>query len=145
MSDSSASELPEPVMVDGWARPQGYADAMTGRGRVIVTAGQIGWNPRTHEFASDDLVQQVRQTLENVVAAVRAARGDAGHIVRLTWYVTDRDAYVSRRREIGVVYREIMGKHFPAMAVVVVAGLVEPRARVEIEATALVPFDAESQ
>jgi enamine deaminase RidA (YjgF/YER057c/UK114 family) len=112
---------------------------MTARGRVIVTAGQIGWNAHTQEFASDDLVQQVRQALDNVVTAVRAARGEATHIVRLTWYVTDRDAYVSRRREIGEVYREIMGRHFPAMAVVVVAGLVERRALVEIEATAIVP------
>lgn len=139
MSDLSAHKLPEPIAVDGWARPQGYADAMTGRGRVIVTAGQIGWNPRTQEFTSDDFVQQVRQALDNVVTAVRAARGEATHIVRLTWYVTDRDAYVTRRREIGEVYREIMGKHFPAMAVVVVAGLLEQRALVEIEATALVP------
>lgn len=139
MSDTSGRELPEAIAVDGWARPQGYADAMTARGRVIVTAGQVGWDPHTHEFTSDDLVQQVRQTLENVVTAVRAARGEASHIVRLTWYVTDRDAYASRRREIGEVYRDVMGRHFPAMAVVVVAGLLEPRALVEIEATALVP------
>ena len=139
MSDTSERELPEPIAVDGWARPQGYADAMTARGRVIVTAGQIGWDPRTQAFASDDLVQQVRQTLDNVVTAVRAARGEARHIVRLTWYVTDRDAYASRRREIGEAYREVMGTHYPAMAVVVVAGLLEPRALVEIEATALVP------
>jgi enamine deaminase RidA (YjgF/YER057c/UK114 family) len=130
--------LPEPVSVHGWAPSQGYVDAMTGSGRVIVTAGQIGWDPRTHEFASDDLVQQVRQTLENVASAVRAAGGQVNHIVRLTWYIVDRAAYLERRREIGAVYREIMGKHYPAMAVLVVAGLVEQRALVEIEATALV-------
>jgi enamine deaminase RidA (YjgF/YER057c/UK114 family) len=127
------------VAVDGWVRPQGYADAMTGRGRFVVTAGQIGWEPSTQQFASDDLVDQVRQTLKNVVAAVRAAGGEPEHLVRLTWYITDRDAYVTRRREIGTVYREVMGKHYPAMAVVIVAGLVERRALVEIEATAIVP------
>jgi len=112
---------------------------MTGRGRVIVTAGQIGWDPRTNEFASDDLVQQVRQTLANVVSAVRAAGGEPRHIVRLTWYILDRDAYVTHRRDIGSAYREIVGAHYPAMAVLVVAGLVEKRALVEIEATAIVP------
>ncbi len=132
-------DLPEPVAVDGWPRPRGYSDAMTGRGRFIVTAGHIGWEPSTQQFASDDLVEQVRQTLQNVVTAVRAAGGEPTHIVRLTWYIIDRDAYVTRRGEIGAVYREIMGKHYPAMAVVIVAGLVEGRAQVEIEATAIVP------
>jgi enamine deaminase RidA (YjgF/YER057c/UK114 family) len=112
---------------------------MVGRGRIVVTAGQIGWNPQTHEFSSDDLVQQVRQTLLNVVAAVRAAGGEPKHLVRLTWYITDRDAYVTQLREIGTAYREVLGKHYPAMAVLIVAGLVEPRALVEIEATAIVP------
>ncbi|MGH7712264.1 MAG: RidA family protein [Gemmatimonadaceae bacterium] len=139
MIDPPVSHLPEPVCVAGWQPPQGYADAMTGRGRVIVTAGQIGWDPRTHEFASDDLVQQVRQTLENIVAVLHAAGGEPTHVVRLTWYITDRDTYVTRRREIGTVYREVMGKHYPAMAVLIVAGLVERRALVEIEATAIVP------
>ena len=139
MSDSSVRDLPEPVAVDGWMRPSGYADAMTGHGRFVVTAGQIGWDPSTQQFASDDLVAQVRQTLLNVVTAVRAAGGEPTHVVRLTWYITDRDAYVTRRKEIGAVYREIMGKHYPAMAVVIVAGLVEAQARVEIEATAIVP------
>jgi enamine deaminase RidA (YjgF/YER057c/UK114 family) len=112
---------------------------MTGHGRVVVTAGQIGWDPRTHEFASDDLVSQVRQTLLNVVAALRASGAEPAHLVRLTWYVTSRDAYVTQQRAIGVVYREVIGKHYPAMAVLIVAGLVESRALVEIEATAIVP------
>lgn len=139
MSDAEVGSLPEPVSVQGWPPPRGYTDAMAGRGRVIVTAGQIGWDPRTHEFASDDLVAQVRQTLENVVRVVRAAGGDPAHIVRLTWYITDRQAYVTRQRELGAAYRDVMGKHYPAMAVLIVAGLIEPRALVEIEATALVP------
>jgi enamine deaminase RidA (YjgF/YER057c/UK114 family) len=139
MSDSEVGALPQPVSVAGWAPPRGYSDAMTGRGRVVVTAGQIGWDPRTHAFTSDDLVAQVRQTLLNVVAALRAGGAEPAHLVRLTWYVTDRDAYVTQQREIGVAYREVIGKHYPAMAVLIVAGLVEPRARVEIEATAIVP------
>jgi enamine deaminase RidA (YjgF/YER057c/UK114 family) len=139
VSDATTRELPEAIAVESWPRPKGYADVMTGRGRFVVTAGQIGWDPKTQQFASDDLVEQVRQTLRNVVTAVRAAGGEPAHIVRLTWYITDRDAYVTRRSEIGTVYREIMGKHYPAMAVVIVAGLVEPRAKVEIEATAIVP------
>lgn len=112
---------------------------MSGRGRIVVTAGQIGWDPATHVFASDDLVEQVRQTLLNVVAALRAAAAEPRHLVRLTWYITNRDTYVTQQREIGVVYREVIGKHYPAMAVLIVAGLVEPRAMVEIEATAIVP------
>ncbi|HJU73121.1 MAG TPA: RidA family protein [Gemmatimonadaceae bacterium] len=133
------AELPHPVSIAEWARPQGYSDVMVGTGRVIVTAGMIGWDPRTREFRSPDLVQQVHQTLENVVAAVRAGGGEPGHIVRLTWYIVDRQAYLSRLREIGVAYRSVMGKHYPAMAVVIVAGLVERNALVEIEATAIVP------
>ncbi|MGQ0643758.1 MAG: RidA family protein [Gemmatimonadaceae bacterium] len=133
------SDLPEPVSVGGWAPPRGYADAMSGRGRVIVTAGQIGWDPRTHEFASDDFVQQVRQTLANVVAVVQAAGGAPDHVVRLTWYILDRDVYLERRREVGAAYREAFGSHYPAMAVLIVAGLVERQALIEIEATAIVP------
>jgi enamine deaminase RidA (YjgF/YER057c/UK114 family) len=131
--------LPQPVSVEGWAAARGYSDAMTGQGRVVVTAGQIGWDPRTQQLESDDFVAQVRQTLENVVAVVRAAGGTPQHVVRLTWYVTDRDLYVRSRRAVGAAYREVMGTHYPAMAVLVVAGLVEPRALVEIEATAIVP------
>jgi enamine deaminase RidA (YjgF/YER057c/UK114 family) len=112
---------------------------MSGQGRVVTTAGQIGWDPRTHEFASDDLVQQTRQTLQNIVTALAAAGAEPRHIVRLTWYITDRSEYLNRRPELGDVYREIVGKHYPAMAVAIVAGLVERRALVEIEATAIVP------
>lgn len=139
MSDATLPELPQPVAVEDWPRARGYADVMTGRGRLIVTAGQIGWDPRTQQFASDDIVQQAHQALHNVVTAVRAAGGEPRHVVRLTWYVTDRDAYVTRRPDIGVAYRAVMGKHYPAMAVVIVSALVEQRAKVEIEATALVP------
>ena len=124
---------------DGWARPQGYANAVSATGRVVFVAGQVGWDPATLEFPSDRFPDQVRRSLENVVAALAAAGARPDQITRLTWYITDRDAYLSHQREIGVSYREIIGRHFPAMSVVVVRGLIESRAQVEIEATAVIP------
>lgn len=123
----------------GWAPPRGYANGVEAEGRLVVTAGQIGWDPATGEFASDDFAAQVRQTLLNVRAVLAEAGAEPRHLVRLTWYVTDRAAYLASAREVGAAYREVMGRHYPAMAVVVVAGLLEARARVEIEATAVVP------
>jgi len=131
--------LPAPIAPDGWPRPSGFANGMTGRGRLVVTAGQIGWNPVTQQVESDDFVAQCRQCFTNVVAVLASAGARAEHLVRLTWYVTNRDEYVGAAREVGAAYREVIGRHYPAMAVVIVAGLVEPRAKVEIEATALVP------
>jgi len=104
----------------------------------VFVAGQVGWNPVTCEFASGSFAEQVRQALENVVAALAAAGARPDQITRLTWYITDHDAYLEQRHAIGVHYREIIGRHFPAMSVVVVAGLIEPGALVEIEATAVV-------
>jgi len=124
---------------DGWAAPKGYANGVAADGRIVVTAGQIGWDPATGEFASDDFAAQTAQALRNVAAVLAVAGAAPGHLVRLTWYVTDRDAYLASTRDIGRAYREIFGRHFPAMAVVVVAGLLEARARVEIEATAVIP------
>jgi len=106
-------------------------------GRMVFTAGQIGWDPVTRRFPDGGFVAQVRQALANVVAALEAAGARPEQVVRLTWYVTDREAYRSALEEIGRVYRETLGRHFPAMSVVVVAGLVEPGALVEIEATAV--------
>ncbi len=123
---------------DGWAKPRGYANGVAAEGRTIFVAGQIGWNAQQH-FETDDLAGQVAQALENVVTVLRAGGAAPEHLVRLTWYVTDRAAYVSRQAEIGEVYRRIIGRHYPAMTLVVVAGLLEPRALVEIEATAVVP------
>ena len=111
---------------------------MTARGRVIFTAGLVGWNPSTGEFESDDLTDQVAQTLRNIVAALAAARAEPRHLVRMTWYVTDRDSYLKARPKIGERYRDIIGRFFPAMAVVFVSALVESEAKVEIEATAVV-------
>lgn len=133
------SPSPSPVIVPGWPRPRGYADGMSARGRVVVTAGQIGWNPVTLQFESDDFIAQCAQAMRNLMTVLGAAGATAGDLVRLTWYITSRDEYAAAAAEVGRLYREVVGRHFPAMSVVVVAGLVEPRAKVEIEATAVVP------
>jgi enamine deaminase RidA (YjgF/YER057c/UK114 family) len=123
---------------DGWTPPRGYANGVAAEGRMVFVAGQVGWN-RRGEFDSDDFVAQVEQALANVVAVLRAGGGGPEHLVRLTWYVTDKTAYLARRRDIGEAYRRVIGRHFPAMTLVVVAGLLEDRALVEIEATAVLP------
>jgi enamine deaminase RidA (YjgF/YER057c/UK114 family) len=127
------------VQPEGWHPPSGYANAVTARGRIVSVAGQTGWNPETLEFEAHDMVGQVRQALANVVAVLRAAGAEPRHLVRLTWYVVERKEYVGRRREIGEAYRAVIGRHFPAMSLVVVSGLLEPLALVEIEATAVIP------
>ncbi|WP_421693723.1 RidA family protein [Aestuariivirga sp.] len=123
----------------GWKPAQGYANGVAASGRMIFCGGLIGWNA-DQQFESDDFVDQVAQTLRNIVAVL--AEGGAGpeHIVRLTWYVTDKQDYLSRLKELGRIYRQIIGKHYPAMALLQVTALVEDRARVEIEATAVVPL-----
>jgi enamine deaminase RidA (YjgF/YER057c/UK114 family) len=122
-----------------WAKPKGYANGMAARGTLVFVAGQIGWNAAKGAFESDDFVAQTRQALANVVAVLKEAGASPEHIARLTWYVTDKREYTSRLAEIGKVYREVLGRHFPAMAVVQVTALVEDRAKIEIEATAVVP------
>ena len=124
---------------EAWPKPSGYANAVSGTGRVVFVAGQVGWDPLTSVFAAGDFAAEVRQALTNVVAALDAAGARPHQIARLTWYITDRDEYLRNRAEIGRAYREVIGRHFPAMSVVVVSGLLEPGARVEIEATAIVP------
>ena len=123
-----------------WARPKGYANGMTARGQMIFISGQIGWDS-SGQFNSDDLTGQTAQALRNIVRVLKEAQAEPRHLVRLTWYVLSRDAYVREAREIGAAYREILGKNFPAMSVVEVRGLVEQRALVEIEATAVIPDD----
>jgi enamine deaminase RidA (YjgF/YER057c/UK114 family) len=130
---------PREIHPDGWASPVGYAHGVSAQGRVVVTAGQVGWNPKTSKFETDDFAAQTAQALRNVVAVLRASGTAPEHLVRLTWYVTDRDAYLAARKQIGADYRAIVGRHYPAMSVIVVQGLLEPRARVEIEATAVIP------
>ncbi|MEP7383107.1 MAG: RidA family protein [Gemmatimonadota bacterium] len=137
MADSD-TPLPSPIVPAGWPRPSGYSDGMSARGRVVVTAGLIGWDPRTMTIATDDFAEQCAQVFRNLVAILDAAGASGEHLVRLTWYVTSRDEYVAALRDVGQAYRDIVGRHYPAMAVVIVAGLVEPRAKVEIEAMAVV-------
>ena len=126
------------LLPPGWPRPKGYSNGVAASGRLVFTAGVVGWNEEEY-FAAKDLVGQFRQVLLNTLAIL--AEGGAGpeHIVRMTWYVTDRDDYVRSIREIGAVYRELIGRHYPAMAVVQVAALVEPAALIEIETIAVVP------
>jgi enamine deaminase RidA (YjgF/YER057c/UK114 family) len=123
-----------------WPRPKGYANGMAARGQMIFISGQIGWDSNG-QFISDDLTGQTAQALRNIVRVLKEAQAEPRHLVRLTWYVLSRDAYVREARDIGAAYREILGKHFPAMSVVEVRGLVEQRALVEIEATAVIPDD----
>jgi enamine deaminase RidA (YjgF/YER057c/UK114 family) len=122
----------------GWSRPRGYANGVTAEGRLVFVAGQIGWDA-TGTIVSDDLVEQLRQTLENTLAVLREAGAGPGHVARMTWYVTDKREYLARTRELGEAYRSLMGRHYPAMAVVEVKALLEDRAKVEIETTAVVP------
>lgn len=121
-----------------WKRAVGYANGIAARGRMIFTGGLVGWDA-DQQFQTDDFAGQVRQVLENIVAVL--AEGGAGpeHLVRLTWYVTDKQEYLAALRDIGAAYRDVIGRNFPAMALVQVAGLVEDRAKVEIEATAVIP------
>jgi len=121
----------------GWARARGYANGIAAEGRLVFVAGQIGWDA-DQRFASDDFAHQVRQALANVVAVLACAGAGPEHVVRMTWYVTSRDEYNAALAGIGAAWRELMGRHFPAMSVVVVAALLEPRAKVEIEATAVI-------
>jgi enamine deaminase RidA (YjgF/YER057c/UK114 family) len=121
---------------DGWLPPKGYADGvLTADGQLFI-GGQIGWNSE-QTFETDDFVGQTEQALRNVLAVLEAAGGKPTDIVRLTWYVTDKREYLARQREVGEAYRRVLGRHFPAMAMVVVAGLIEDAALVEIEATAV--------
>jgi len=122
----------------GWARARGFSNGIAAQGRLVFIAGQIGWDAQQrwqeHGFAG-----QFRQALENIIAVLKEAKGKPEHIVRLTWYVLDKQEYMSSLKAVGEAYRELMGRHYPTMAVVQVSGLVEPEARLEIEATAVVP------
>jgi enamine deaminase RidA (YjgF/YER057c/UK114 family) len=122
----------------GWAKPIGYANGIAARGRSVFVSGQIGWNAQC-KFETDDFVGQVRQTLQNIVAILREADARPEHITSMTWYFVDKREYLANLKAIGEVYREIIGRTFPTMAAVQVAALVEDRARVEIQAIAVVP------
>lgn len=122
---------------DGWAPPKGYANGIAARGTQIFVGGQIGWNAQ-QQFESDDFIAQTRQTLLNIRAVLEAGGAGPEHMVRMTWYILDRVEYNARLKELGGVYREVMGRNFPAMTCVQVAALMEARAKVEIEVTAVV-------
>ena len=130
---------PTILQPDGWPRPSGYSNGVLAQGRQVFIAGQVGWNPHSGRFESAQLVDQVIQALRNVLAVLAQANGRPEHIARMTWYLTSRAEYVAHLKEIGAAYREIMGKHFPAMTAVEVTALIEAQAKVEIEATAVIP------
>ncbi len=122
----------------GWPRPKGYSNGIAAEGRLVFIAGMVGWN-EAERFETDALAGQARQALKNLLAVLAEAGGKPAHICRMTWYVTDKQEYLAHLRELGAAYREVIGNHFPAMTLVEVSALVEDGAKVEIEATAVVP------
>lgn len=122
----------------GWKPARGYANGVAATGRTLYLGGTIGWNGQ-QEFESDDFIVQTRQCLQNIVDVLAVGGAGPEHLVRMTWYITDRDEYLARLKEMGGAYRDVIGTHYPAMAMVQVVALMEPRAKVEIEATAVVP------
>ena len=121
-----------------WARPKGYSNGIVATGKLIFVAGQVGWD-ENQKFQSDHFIDQAKQALLNTVAVLKEAGAGPEHIVRMTWFITDKPTYVRTQKQLGEIYRTIMGEHYPAMSMVVVAALIEDRAKVEIEATAVVP------
>jgi enamine deaminase RidA (YjgF/YER057c/UK114 family) len=130
---------PEIIQPPGWPVPQGYANAVAASGRQIFLAGQVGWDPVTGVLAGNDLAAQAAQALANIAAVLQAAGAEPRHLTRLTWYITDRAEYLAARPAIGAAYRAVLGRHYPAMSLLVVHSLLEERAKVEIEATAVIP------
>lgn len=130
------------LLPEGWPRPSGYANGIAAEGRMVFVAGQIGWTPQGI-FEKNDFLSQLRQTLENTLAVLREGGAGPEHIVRMTWYVTDRDEYIENMAGMGQIWRELMGKNYPAMACVAVSGLMEEKAKIEIETTAVVPTSEE--
>ena len=126
------------VQPEGWAAPRGYSNGVVATGRQLFIGGQIGWNAN-QAFEHHDFVGQMRQALLNIRAVLEAAGGSPEHLVRMTWYVTGKAEYLAAQREVGAAYREVLGKNFPAMTMVVVSALIEDEALVEIEATAVLP------
>jgi len=122
----------------GWAKPKGFANGIAASGKLVFVAGQIGWTGEG-KWEADDFAGQFKQALKNCIDVVAQAGGGPQHIVRLTWYVIDKQEYLDSLKGVGAAYRELMGRHYPTMAVVQVSGLVEPEARLEIEATAVIP------
>lgn len=126
------------IQPKNWPKPKGYANGIVATGSMLFIGGQVGWD-ETETIVSDDFVKQVKQALLNIITILHEAGGKPEHIVRMTWYVTDRDAYMNSQKELGRVYTEVMGRHYPAMSLLVIKALVEEGAKVEIEATAVLP------
>jgi enamine deaminase RidA (YjgF/YER057c/UK114 family) len=126
------------VQPEGWPRPRGYANGVVAEGRVLFISGQVAWDEH-EKFHSDDIVEQVRQALKNTLTMLKAGGAKPEHVARMTWYITDKREYLARYKEIGAVYRAAMGTHYPSMSMVQVAALMEDRAKVEIETTAVIP------
>ncbi len=131
-------QTPQILQPPDWARAKGFSNGIATSGRLVFIAGQVGWTGQG-EWKEKSFAGQFRQTIQNILDVLAEARGKPEHIVRLTWYVLDRDEYLASLKEVGAAYRDLMGKHYPTMAVVQVSGLVERNARLEIEATAVVP------
>ena len=123
---------------EGWVKPVGYSNGVAAKGRLVFVAGQIGWNARG-EFESDDFVGQFRQCLKNIVAVLAEAGAEPAHITSMTWYFVDKQDYVTNLKAIGAAYREVIGRHYPTMTAMQVAALIEDRAKIEIQAMAVVP------
>jgi enamine deaminase RidA (YjgF/YER057c/UK114 family) len=138
MSEAEQMSTHRALHPASWKRPKGYANAIAADGRTVFVAGQVGWNAE-QQFESADFVAQARQALANIATLVAEAGGRPEHITRLTWFVLDKQEYLSRLGELGEAYRGVMGKHFPTMTLVQIGALVEDQARLEIEATAVVP------
>ena len=122
----------------GWAKAKGFSNGIAARGKLVFIAGQVGWTGEG-KWQARDFAGQFRQALQNIISVLKEANGEPQHIVRLTWYVRDKKEYLGALKEVGAAYRQLMGRHYPAMAVVQVGGLVEDEARLEIEATAVIP------
>jgi enamine deaminase RidA (YjgF/YER057c/UK114 family) len=137
MPDSSSATAHRVLQPKGWQRPRGFSNGICARGETIYVAGQVGWDD--HQRFADGFVAQTRLALVNILAVLAEGGAAPEHIVRLTWYVVNMEEYVAARHAVGAVYREVMGDNYPTMSLVAVAGLVESQARVEIEATAVVP------
>jgi enamine deaminase RidA (YjgF/YER057c/UK114 family) len=122
----------------GWAKAKGFSNGIAARGKLVFIAGQVGWTGEG-KWQAHDFAGQFRQALQNIISVLKEANGEPQHIVRLTWYVLDKKEYLGSLRQVGLAYRQLMGRHYPAMAVVQVGGLIEDQARLEIEATAVIP------
>lgn len=132
------------LLPEGWPRPSGYANGIAAEGRMVFVAGQIGWTP-DGIFEKNDFLSQLKQTLLNTLAVLKEGGAGPEHMVRMTWYVTDRDEYLQNAKGMGLIWRDVMGKNYPAMACVAVTGLMEAKAKIEIETTAVVPILTEGE